>query len=337
MRIVWADRGPRTLKYHQLLDERLAPPARRAGAAHRAAAARGRRRRGSCGPAPSACTRSPTARRSRRCCAGWRPGCPTPAGARARTTAGPAGPALGAPARAGRARGERAAAAPATVDREVVLAEGAGARDAKVRAAYDAVAATYAERLGDELDRKPFDRWLLDRVALLADGLPVSTSVPGPATSPRTSPPPAPTRPASTCRRDGGRGAPPVPAPHLLGRRPQRPPAATRRRRLGSGRRRGTRWCTSRAPSSRPPSRRSRGCSCPVAGWLWPCTPAPRCTTPRSCWTSPSTSTSSCTTPTRWSPPYARPAWSTWSGTSAARSPGEVETERLYVLGRRPA
>jgi hypothetical protein len=42
-----------------------------------------------------------------------------------------------------------------------------------VRAAYDAVAATYAERLGDELDRKPFDRWLLDRVALLADGLPV--------------------------------------------------------------------------------------------------------------------------------------------------------------------
>ena len=69
---------------------------------------------------------------------------------------------------------ERAAvAAPAVVDREVVLADGAGARDAKVRAAYDAVASTYAERLGDELDRKPFDQWLLGRVAVLAGGLPV--------------------------------------------------------------------------------------------------------------------------------------------------------------------
>ena len=47
VRIVWADRGPRTLKYHQLLDERLGLAARGAGAAHRAPAARCRRRRGS--------------------------------------------------------------------------------------------------------------------------------------------------------------------------------------------------------------------------------------------------------------------------------------------------
>ncbi len=59
------------------------------------------------------------------------------------------------------------------VDRESVLAEGAAARDARVRATYDAVAAPYADRLADELTRKPFDRWLLDRVAGLADGRPV--------------------------------------------------------------------------------------------------------------------------------------------------------------------
>ena len=54
-----------------------------------------------------------------------------------------------------------------------MLVEGATARDAKVRATYDAVATAYADRLGDELDRKPFDRWLLERVAGLADGNPV--------------------------------------------------------------------------------------------------------------------------------------------------------------------
>jgi uncharacterized protein YceH (UPF0502 family) len=43
-------------------------------------------------------------------------------------------------------------------------------RDAMVVAAYDAVAADYAIEFVDELDRKPFDRWLLERVAALADG-----------------------------------------------------------------------------------------------------------------------------------------------------------------------
>ncbi|HQY99660.1 MAG TPA: DUF480 domain-containing protein [Propionicimonas sp.] len=56
------------------------------------------------------------------------------------------------------------------VDREVVLAEGAPARDAKVVAAYDAAALAYAERFGDELIEKPFDIWLLERIAELAEG-----------------------------------------------------------------------------------------------------------------------------------------------------------------------
>ncbi|WP_205472453.1 DUF480 domain-containing protein [Nocardioides sp. SYSU D00038] len=69
-----------------------------------------------------------------------------------------------------------AGAAPeaAAVDRDVVLAGGAEARDARVRSSYDTVAATYADRLGDELLRDlPFETWLLDRVAAEAAGGPV--------------------------------------------------------------------------------------------------------------------------------------------------------------------
>lgn len=57
-----------------------------------------------------------------------------------------------------------AAAAP-SVDREVVLAQGAGARDQQVVRAYDAVADAYFDTLGDELTEKPFDVWLLERIA----------------------------------------------------------------------------------------------------------------------------------------------------------------------------
>ncbi len=46
-----------------------------------------------------------------------------------------------------------------------MLAEGAEARDAKVRATYDAVATDYADHLTGELAHLPFERWLLDRVA----------------------------------------------------------------------------------------------------------------------------------------------------------------------------
>ena len=72
LRIVWSDTGRRTLKYHQTLDERLGLGRRRAGAAHRAAAARPAGAGRAARPAPSGCTPSPTAARSRRACAGWR-------------------------------------------------------------------------------------------------------------------------------------------------------------------------------------------------------------------------------------------------------------------------
>jgi SAM-dependent methyltransferase len=58
------------------------------------------------------------------------------------------------------------------VDRDSVLAEGAAARDERVRSSYDAVAGAYAEELADELDHLPFERWLLDRVAAHAAGGP---------------------------------------------------------------------------------------------------------------------------------------------------------------------
>ena len=67
--------------------------------------------------------------------------------------------------------------APATTpdaDRESVLADGAEARDQRVRSSYDAVAATYADHLVDELaGGLELERWLLDRVAAYADGGPV--------------------------------------------------------------------------------------------------------------------------------------------------------------------
>lgn len=59
------------------------------------------------------------------------------------------------------------------VDGDAVLAGGAAARDARVHAAYETVAQTYAAQLFDELDHKPFDGWLLERVVVLANGDPV--------------------------------------------------------------------------------------------------------------------------------------------------------------------
>lgn len=62
---------------------------------------------------------------------------------------------------------------PAAVDREVVIAEGADSRDARVRSSYDAVAATYADHFVEELHDLPFETWLLDRVLAHAAGQPV--------------------------------------------------------------------------------------------------------------------------------------------------------------------
>jgi uncharacterized protein YceH (UPF0502 family) len=66
-----------------------------------------------------------------------------------------------------------AAGVPMPVDRESVLSAGAEARDDRVRAAYAAVAASYAEQLCDELASLPFESWLLRRVVELSDGAPV--------------------------------------------------------------------------------------------------------------------------------------------------------------------
>ena len=65
------------------------------------------------------------------------------------------------------------AAAEPAVDREAPLAAGPEARDERVRSSYDAVATGYADHLADELLAQPFERWLLDRIAAHADGGPV--------------------------------------------------------------------------------------------------------------------------------------------------------------------
>lgn len=78
------------------------------------------------------------------------------------------------------AAGESVPTGPAAADTEAVLADGAGARDERVRATYDEVAVAYAEHLADELDAKPFDRWLLERVADVAAGGPVADAGCGP-------------------------------------------------------------------------------------------------------------------------------------------------------------
>ena len=55
-----------------------------------------------------------------------------------------------------------------------VLRDGAAARDERVASTYDAVAGAYAERFTDELDGKPFDRWVLERLATDAGAGPVA-------------------------------------------------------------------------------------------------------------------------------------------------------------------
>jgi uncharacterized protein len=64
-------------------------------------------------------------------------------------------------------------AAPAVVDRDSVIAGGADARDARVRSSYDAIANAYADRFAEELRGLPFETWLLDRVLAHAAGQPV--------------------------------------------------------------------------------------------------------------------------------------------------------------------
>lgn len=68
----------------------------------------------------------------------------------------------------------------AEVDREQILAEGAGERDDQIRATYAAVAEDYAEQYGTWLDERPIERWLLDRVVDLAYERPIADVGAGP-------------------------------------------------------------------------------------------------------------------------------------------------------------
>ena len=69
--------------------------------------------------------------------------------------------------------GPAAAEAAPAVDRESVLRDGPDGRDRRVLATFAAVAEPYAETFGDEIRRLPFERWLLDRVAVEVDEAPV--------------------------------------------------------------------------------------------------------------------------------------------------------------------
>lgn len=167
LRIVWADTGRRTLKYHQILDERLGlEPDERALLTVlllRGAQAPGELRtrterlygfadRGEV----EACLRrmagrpEPLVRELER-----RPGQQDP---RWVHLLGPS---------------PQQAAAAVPVDRDAVIAGGADLRDEHVRSSYDAVATAYADHLVDELPGLPFETWLLDRVLAHAGGQPV--------------------------------------------------------------------------------------------------------------------------------------------------------------------
>ncbi|WP_353509029.1 DUF480 domain-containing protein [Intrasporangium sp.] len=169
VRIVWADTGRRTLKYHQILDEQLglAPDER---ALLTVLLLRGAQAPGE--------LRTRTERlhafadRSEvEACLHRMAERPQPlvrelerqAGQKDRRWVHLLGPTP-----------HRADVVPAAaVDRESVITDGAEARDARVRRSYDAVATAYADALADELRGLPFERWLLDRVIAHAAGQPV--------------------------------------------------------------------------------------------------------------------------------------------------------------------
>ncbi len=71
-------------------------------------------------------------------------------------------------------------AGPTAADGESVLEDGPEARDAKVSAAYGALAESYADHFGAELADLPFESWLLTRVVELSGGAPVIEAGTGP-------------------------------------------------------------------------------------------------------------------------------------------------------------
>lgn len=65
-------------------------------------------------------------------------------------------------------------AAPPGSATEGLLRDGPGRRTERVRTAYDAAARAYSEQYEDSLDHLPFDRWLLERIVHLANGAPIA-------------------------------------------------------------------------------------------------------------------------------------------------------------------
>ena len=176
LRIVWSDTGRRTLKYHQTLDERLGlDPDERALLTVlllRGAQAPGELR-----------TRTErlhafTDRGEVEACLRRMAGRPQPLvrelerrpGQQDRRWVHLLGP----------VPQQAVSTAAAAVDRDAVIAHGADRRDAHVRSSYDAVATTYADNLVDELAGLPFETWLLDRVVAHAGGRPVVDAGAGP-------------------------------------------------------------------------------------------------------------------------------------------------------------
>ena len=166
VRIVWSDKGRRTLKYHQALDEALGL-AEDERALLTVLLLRGPQAPGELrtrtdrlhGFADRAAVEETLSRMAERGLVRELPRQPGQHDARWVHL-------LGEPTVA-------AVVATPAVDRDAVLADGAEARDARVRSAYDAVATSYSERMFNELTGLPFEGWLLDRVAAHAAGGPV--------------------------------------------------------------------------------------------------------------------------------------------------------------------
>lgn len=167
LRIVWADRGPRTLKYHQALAERLDLPEDER-ALLTVLLLRG----------PQAAGELRT-RTERLHAFADRSDVEETLG----RMAGAVSPLVRVlPRKAGErdprwvhllgdepAEAATAVDAPAVAEPEIDLAS----RDERVRSSYGVVASAYADALVDELDALPFERWLLERTVDLAGYAPV--------------------------------------------------------------------------------------------------------------------------------------------------------------------
>ena len=178
IRVVWADTGRRTLKYHQLLDELLGlQPDERALITVLLLR----------GPQSAGELKTRTDRLHGFADRGEVEACltrlaelPTPLVQELERRAGQhdtrwvhlLGPVEAAPA--------AAAVGPVQVDRESLLSQGAAARDERVMRSYDAVAEAYAEAYAAEFAALPFDDWFLGRLVGLAGDGPVLDAGCGP-------------------------------------------------------------------------------------------------------------------------------------------------------------